>query len=42
MSYKLDYALKVQKRKVVLNYLAIYNGPFHTWWNTNYIAHVQK
>ena len=40
MLYKLDYALKIQKWKAVHNCLAIYNGPFHIWWNTNYIAHV--
>ena len=42
MSYKLDYALKTQKWKAVCNCLAIYGGPFHTWWNTNYIAYVQQ
>ena len=42
MPYKLDYALKTQKWKVVRNHLAICDEPFHTWWNTNYIAHVQK
>ena len=42
MSYKLDYALKTQKWRAVCNCLAIYGGPFHTWWNTNYIAYVQK
>ena len=42
MQYKLDYALKTQKWKAVRSYLAIYDRPFHTWWNTNYIAHVQK
>ena len=40
--YKLDYGLKTQKWKVVCNCLAIDNGPFHTWLNTNYKAHVQK
>ena len=42
MPYKLDYALKTQKWKFVRNHLAICDEPFHTWWNTNYIAHVQK
>ena len=42
MPYKLDYALKTQKWKAACNCLAIYDGSFHTWWNTNYIAHVQK
>jgi len=42
MSYELDYALKTRKWKAVRNCLAIYDEPFHTWWNTNYIAHVQK
>ena len=42
MPYQLDYALKTQKWKVVHNCLAIYDGPFHTWWNTNYISHMQK
>ena len=42
MPYKLDYALKLQKWKAARNCLAIYDEPFHTWWNANYIAHVQK
>jgi len=40
MPYKLDYALKTQKWKASRNCLAIYERPFHIWWNTNYIAHV--
>ena len=42
MPYKLDYALKTQKWKAVHNCLEIYDKPFYTWWNTNYIDHVQK
>ena len=42
MPYKLDYALKNQKWKAVCNCLSIYNGPFYTWWNINYISHVKK
>jgi len=42
MPCKLDYALKLQKWKATRNCLAIYEGPYHTWWNTNYIAPVQK
>ena len=34
--------LKTQKWKAIRNFLEIYDGHFHTWWNTNYIAHVQK
>ena len=34
--------LKLRKWKVVRNCLAIYGGSFDTWWNTNYITHVQK
>ena len=42
MLYKLDYALETQQQKAIRNCLAIYNKPFCTLWNTNYIAHVQK
>ena len=42
MLYKLDYALETQKQRAIRNCLAFYNRPFRTWWNTNYIAHVQK
>ena len=42
MPCKLDYALKTQKWKASCNCIAIYEGPFHTWWNTNYIAHMHK
>ena len=38
----IDYAIKTQKWKAICNCLAIYNRPFHIWWNTNYIAYVQK
>ena len=42
MPYKPDYALTTQKCKAVRNHLAIYNGPFRAWWNTNYITQVHK
>jgi len=42
MPYKLDYALKTQKWKASHNFLAIYEGPFYAWCNTNYIALVHK
>ena len=42
MPYKLGYALKTQKWKGSRNCLAIYEGPFCAWWNTNYIAFMHK
>ena len=44
MPNKLDYALRNQNKnqKALRNCLAIYEGPFHTWWNTNYLAYVHK
>ena len=44
MPNRLVCALRTQnkKRMALCNCLAIYEGPFHTWWNTNYLAHVQK
>ena len=44
MPNRLDYALRTQnkKRNALYNCLAIYERPFRTWWDTNYIAHVQK
>ena len=44
MLNRLDYAFKNlnKKKKALRNCLAIYEGPFHTWWDSNYIAYVQK
>ena len=39
---KLCFKNSNKKRKALRNCLEIYKVPFHTWWDTNYIAQVQK